>query len=87
MLRIRYTFQSVENGIRWNDFLTNAQTVQEAFKEFKRVGPKYMIGNLVDMRMFSLVKDHYESKEVQIFDCDKEIQEFIVEKQTTIKMC
>lgn len=84
MIRIRYTFQSAENGIRWNDFLSSKTMVTDVLAEFAKIGPKFMLQNLVDMRLFSIDKMQYESVENQIHGIDSDIAYFI-NKQKELK--
>ncbi len=79
MIRIRYTFQSVENGIRWNDFLTDAPTPRQALQSFAKIGPKYMLQNLVDMRLFSVDKTQFHTVENLIEDQEEDVSSFIAE--------
>lgn len=91
MIRIRYTFQSVENGIKWNDFLSSKELVSDALAEFAKIGPRYMLENLVDMRLFTVVNcsltptgNQIHGIENQIHGIDSDIAYFISKHKAMI---
>ena len=83
MIRIRYTFKSAENGIRWSDFLSSKTMVADVLAEFAKIGPKFMLQNLVDMRLFSIDKLQNETVENQIHGIDSDIAYFIAKQKET----
>lgn len=77
MIRIRYTFKAVDGRTFWNDFLSGQSTVESVLIEFKKIGPKYMLQNLIDMRLFDIVITVYKTDEVAIGGINDTINDFI----------
>jgi hypothetical protein len=77
MIRIRYTFNNADGHVSWNDFLSSKTMIADVLAEFAKNGPKFMLQNLVDMRLFSIDKTRYETVENQIYGIDDDIIYFI----------
>ena len=77
MIRIRYTFNNADGHVSWNDFLSSADMVADALRDFAKIGPKFMLQNLVDVRLFSIDNTRYESVENRIYGIDDDIAYFI----------
>ena len=80
MIRIRYTFNNADGHVSWNDFLSSKETPSEVLAEFAKIGPKFMLQNLVDLRLFALAPAHQYNggEETMIQGVEQEIAEFII---------
>jgi hypothetical protein len=81
MIRIRYTFNSASDGVRWGDFLTSCVSVEGALKSFAGNSPKFMLQNLVEMHIFEINNKQHQSRETLIQGVEKQITEFIKENK------
>lgn len=77
MIRIRYTFTNADGRTAWNDFLSDKTMIADVLKDFATHGPKFMLKNLVDMRLFELVVTSHAPEEKRIYGIDSDITYFI----------
>lgn len=81
MIRIRYTFNNAYGQTKWNDFLSSETMIADVLDEFAKIGSKFMLQNLVDIRLFSIEKMRYKTVENQIHGIDSDIAYFITNQK------
>jgi hypothetical protein len=82
MIRIRYTFNNADGNVSWNDFLSSKTMIADVLAEFAKIGPEFMLQNLVDMRLFSIDKMQQATVENQIHGIESDIKYFITKHKT-----
>lgn len=81
MIRIRYTFTNANGVVSWSDSLTSAVTPEKALQTFAKTATKFVLQNLIDLRMFSINPKDYNPQEVLMQGCEQLIIDFIADNK------